>query len=157
MSLNLNDVGTIVGVVAGTAGLVLGVLNYLRDRSIIMVELQWDMKAMNMPGYDPNIPMGVIRITNSGRRPSYVSHVAIKLPKRYEGTHLLIMEGLEGKKLEEGAQPLTLQVKQEGLEKYAKDWKKLRAQVSDSTGKVWMSKRVWRGKKPSWANQQNAS
>ena len=61
------------------------------------------------------------------------------------------MDGLEGKKLEEGAPPMTIPVSQAGLEKYAKDWKRLRAQVSDSTGNVWMSPRVWRGETPSWA------
>ena len=150
-NFNLNDLGTLVGVVAGTAALVLGVLNHLRDRPTITVELQWDMTAMNLPGYDPNKPWGVIRITNVGRRPAYVSHVAINLPKGYEETHLLIMEGLQGRKLEEGAPPLTFPVKQEGLEQYARDWKKLRAQVSDATGKVWLSPRTWRGEPPSWA------
>ena len=157
INLNLNDLGTLVGVVAGTAGLVLGILNYLRDRSKVMVELQWDMTAMNLPGYDSDKPWGVIRVTNSSRRPAYVSHVAVKLPKGYEESHLLVMEGLEGKKLEEGSPPLTFPVTQDGLERYAKDWKKLRAQVSDSTGKVWMSPRIWRGQRPSWATSRNAS
>ena len=157
MNINLNDLGTLVGVIAGTAGLVLGVLNYLRDKPIISVELQWDMTAMNVPGYSSNTPLAVIRITNSGRRPIYVSHVAIKLPKGYEGSHLLVMEGIEGKKLEEGASPLTLPMTQEGLEQYSKDWKKLRAQVSDSTGKVWFSKKTWRGKPPSWVISEDAS
>jgi len=69
MNINLNDLGTLVGVIAGTAGLVLGVLNYLCDKPIISVKLQWDMTAMNVPGYDSNAPLAVIRITNSGRRP----------------------------------------------------------------------------------------
>jgi hypothetical protein len=157
VNISLNDLGTLVAVVAGTAAFVLGVLNYLRDRATVSVELQWDMKAMNAPGYDPAKSWGVIRVTNTGRRPAYVSHVAIKLPKGYEGSHLLVMEGLQGQKLEEGAPPLVFPVKQEGLEEYAKDWKKLRAQVSDSTGKVWQSPRKWRGEPPSWAKNSNAS
>jgi len=151
INLNLNDMGTLIGVIAGTAGTVLGVLNYLRDRSKIMVELQWDTTAMNLPAYDPNIPWGVIRITNVGRRPTYISHVAIKLPVGYGATHLLIMEGLQGQKVGEGAPPLIFPVKQEGLKRFSKDWKKLRAQVIDSTGKVWKSPRRSIGDQPSWA------
>lgn len=153
INLNLNDLGTLVAVVVGTAGLVLGVLNFLRDRPKVVVELQWDTTAMNLPDYDPDKFWGVIRVTNTGRRPIFISHVAIKLPKKYEDTHLLIMEGLQGTTLEEGAPPLVFPVDQDGLEKYAKGWKKLRAQVSDSTGKVWFSPRVWNGQKPSWAKQ----
>ena len=151
VNINLNDLGTLVGVVAGTAGLVLGMLNYLRDRSRVMVNLQWDMKVMNAPGYDPTKLWGVIRVTNTGRRPAYVSHVVIKLPKGYKSSRLLVKEGLQGQKLDEGAPPLPFLVNQEGLEEYAKDWKKLRAQVSDSTGKVWTSPRKGRGEPPSWA------
>ena len=154
-STTLNDLGTLIGVVAGTAALVLSLLNYLRDRHKIVVELKWDLDVMNVPGYDVNKHWGVIRITNTGRRPIYVSHVGIKLPKGYQDTHLLVMEGLQGEKLEEGAPPLTYPLDQEGLDVYKKHWKKLRAQVSDSTGKVWMSPRVWRGDPPSWALIKN--
>jgi hypothetical protein len=35
---------SIVGMVMGTAGFTLGVLNYLRDRPDIKVSLSWDMK-----------------------------------------------------------------------------------------------------------------
>lgn len=152
MSISLNDAGTLIGLVAGTAGLVLGILNYLRDNLKIAVELQWDMKPFNLPQFDENELMGVIRVTNSGRRPAYVSHVAIKCPKGYDETHLIIEETMHGKKLSEGDEPLVFPVKQRGLEKYKNEWKEVRAQISDSTGTVWYSPRVWRGKPPSWAN-----
>ena len=42
---------------------------------------------------------------------------------------------------------------EEGLEKYAKDWRKIIAQVSDSTGKVWKSKKLKRHEIPAWAHR----
>ena len=152
-NITLNDIATLFGLAAGAAGLVLGILNYLRERAKVVVDLQWDMKTMNLPQYDPNKDWGVIRITNTGRRSTYVSHVAIKLPGHCEDSHLLVMEGLQGQKLEEGAPPLVFPVSQEGLNEYAKHWKKLRAQVSDLSGKVWFSPRRYRGEVPSWAKR----
>ena len=150
MSITLNDAGTLIGIVVGTAALTLGILNYLRDNIKISVELQWDMKPFNLPQFDENELIGVIRVTNIGRRTTYVSHVAIKLPKGYDDTHLIMYESLQGKKLSEGDEPLIFPFKQPGLEKYKKKWKEVRAQISDSTGTVWYSPRVWRGKPPSW-------
>jgi len=155
-NFSLNDAATLVGLVFGSIGLAIGVMNYLRDNPKITVELQWDMTPFNLPEFDPNELVGVIRITNTGRRPAYVSHVALKLPKGYEGTHLVISEGLQGQKLSEGDPPLTFPSRQNELHQYAKDWRKLRAQVSDSTGKVWYSPRTWISKKPSWANENGS-
>ena len=155
--LTLNDLATLVGLISGTVGAVLGVLNHLRNAYKVIVELQWDMDATNAADLDPNKKWGVIRVSNIGRRPAYVSHVALGLPKGYEDSHLILMEGLQGQKLEEGAPPLTYPVDQEGLEKYGRDWRDVRAQVSDATGKVWRSPKKRRESAPSWAKQDENS
>lgn len=41
----LSEAVSVIGLVAGVAGFVFGVLNYLRDRHKIVVALQWDLAA----------------------------------------------------------------------------------------------------------------
>ena len=65
----------------GTAGLVLGILNYLRDRPNVAVTLQWDMSVTENPVIDPRKKWGVISVTSVGRRPVYIVSVALELPK----------------------------------------------------------------------------
>ena len=60
------------------------------------------------------------------------------------------MESIKGIKLGEGDSPQTFIADQEGLEVYSKDWRKITAQVNDSTGKVWRSKKLKKNEKPSW-------
>lgn len=142
---------SVVGLVSGVAGFVLGVLNYLRDRHEVNVLLRWDLDVTPDSGYDATKKWGVITVTNVGRRSTYVSHVALKLPKGYDHSHLLIMGGIRGKKLTEGDPSEIFIVDQTGMEQYAKDWRKIIAQVSDSTGKVWYSKTPKSNETPSWA------
>jgi hypothetical protein len=147
--MELRDVVSVVGLIFGVAGSVLGVLNYLRDRHQVEVSLRWDMDVTPQSGYDHTKKWGMIVVTNVGRRPTYVSHVALKLPKNHEHTYLLICDGILGKKLSEGDPSEVFVIDQDGLEKYSDDWNKVVAQVSDSSGKVWLSKSPT--KKPSWA------
>jgi len=45
---------------------------------------------------------------------------------------------------------LILEVEQDDLEQYARNWWLLRAEVQDATGRVWRSPML-QGKVPSWA------
>ena len=145
---------SVVGLVFGVSGFVLGVMSYLRDRHAVTVSLQWDLDVTQGSGYDHTKKWGVIRVTNTGRRTTYVSHVALKLPMGYDHTHLVIMGGIVGKKLSEGDPSETYVVEQAGMERYAKDWRRIVAQVNDSTGKAWYSEKLNAKAKPSWANGQ---
>ena len=149
--MTLTETVSVIGLVSGVAGFVLGVLNYFRDRHKVDVLLQWDLDVTPDSGYDATKKWGVITVTNVGRRSTYVSHVALKLPKGYDHSHLLIMGGIRGKKLTEGDPSEIFVVDQSGMEHYAKDWRKIVAQVSDSTGKVWYSKKLKANETPSWA------
>jgi hypothetical protein len=149
--MTLTEVVAVVALVFGVAGFVLGVLNYLRDRHKVIVALQWDLDVTENSGYDHTKKWGLITVTNVGRRPTYISHVALKLPKGHDHSHLLIMGGLQGKKLTEGDPSEIFVVSQDGLQQYAKDWRDIVAQVSDSTSRVWYSDKLRHAETPSWA------
>ena len=150
--MTLAEFISVAGLIFGLSGFILGILNYLRDRAHIEVTLQWDLTVTPGTEYDPAKPWGLITVTNAGRRSAYVSHVALRLPrKKFEDSHLVIMSGIAGKKLSEGDQSERYLVSQDGMEEYARHWRDIVAQVSDSTGKVWKSKKLDRKAIPSWA------
>ena len=142
------------GLMFGLAGFVLGVMNYLRDRAKIVVELQWDMKVTPGGPYASNKSYGAVRVANVGRRAIYISHASLRLPKGHDASHLLLADGIPGKKLSEGDSPQVYAILQDDLARYAKDWRKVVAEVSDSTGRTWTSRKIARDKTPSWAQQQ---
>lgn len=135
-----------VGSVLGAVGTTLGVLNFFRDKAKIDVYLQWDMADTHSEE-----KLGVIRVTNTGRRAVYYSHVALRLPPFCDPPCFLISGGLRGKKISEGDEPQIYTVEQSDMGKYKKHWRAMRAQVTDSTGKVWESKKLRRNAVPSWA------
>jgi hypothetical protein len=149
--MSLTEFVSAAGLMFGLTGFVLGVMNYLRDRAKITVELQWDMNVTPGGPYDPSKSYGVVRVTNIGRRAIYISHASLRLPKGHDASHLLLADGVPGKKLSEGEAPQIYAILQDNLVRYAKDWRKVIAQVSDSTGKTWTSRKVPRGRVPSWA------
>ncbi len=149
--MTITDVAAILGAIFGTAGLVLGILNYLRDRPEVLVKLYWDMSVTDNPKYDPKKKWCLVTVTNCGRRPIYISHASLKLPKGYKATHLLIQEAIRGQRLGEGDPPASYVVSQDGMEDYKKDWHKIRAAVTDTAGKEYLSK-VDKSKRPSWAS-----
>ena len=150
--MGLSETASLLAIILGTTGTVLGILNYNRDKAKINVTLQWDLKILDSPKYDENKSWGTITVTNIGRRPIYISHASIKLPRGYDIGYLIIAEGISGKKLSEGDPPETFILSQEGLEKYSADWKKLRAIVIDITGKEYRSKKVRMRKAQSWVS-----
>jgi hypothetical protein len=88
---------SILGMLLGTAGFVLSVFNYLRDRPCLTVTLQWNMKNLGT-----GETKGLICVTNTGRRPVFISIVALELPKGFPHTHIILEQSIEGKKLGEG-------------------------------------------------------
>jgi len=144
--ITLNDIATVFGLIIGVSAFVLSILNYHRDKAKIHINLQWNMESIN-----DNDLHGIISISNTGRRPIYISHLALKLPKNYNSEYLLIMDGLSGQKLTEGDAPLIFTIPHNEMDIYKNDWKTIIAQVTDSSGKIWKSKEV--KDKPLWAKQ----
>lgn len=151
--VTLTDFIAVLGLVSGVAGTILGVLSFFRDRPKVDVSLQWDLEVTPGTEFDSTKLWGIVTVTNVGRRPIFVSHAALKLPKGYEGTHLVINSGIAGKTLTEAAPSERYVVTQEGLEAYAKDWRDVIAQVNDSHGRTWRSKRLPASEMPSWAKR----
>lgn len=149
-NITISELTGLLGLIFGVIGTSIGVFNFWRDKGKLVVRLQWDMA---ITGESEEKRVGCITVTNSGRRAVFMSHVALRLPKGHEHSHFLIREGLKGQKLSEGDPPAVFPVDQEGLEQYAKEWKDVRAQVSDSTGKEWLSKQITVA--PSWAKSPN--
>lgn len=149
-NITISELTGLLGLIFGVIGTSIGVFNFWRDKGKLVVRLQWDMA---ITGESEGKQVGCITVTNSGRRAVFMSHVALRLPKGHEHSHFLIREGLKGQKLSEGDPPAVFPVDQEGLEQYAKEWKDVRAQVSDSTGKEWLSKKI--SVAPSWAKSPN--
>lgn len=148
--MTLTELAALVGMVFGTGGLVLGILNYLRDKPRIKVRLSWDGRIINSALHDEKKLWGHVTVTNYGRRPIYITSVSIFLPKQFAGSKLLLLESIEGRKLGEGDAPATFVIDQDNLtSEYAPHWKKMRPIVYDSSGKKYVGPSV--KEQPSWA------
>jgi len=150
-ALSLTDIAAFCGLVFGLTGFILGILNYLRDRARVTVNVVWDMTFTNNPVYDPKKIWGIITVANVGRRPIYLSHASLRIPKGYGIAHLLLTDSVTGKKVAEGDPPLQFPIDQTDLAKYAKNWRNIHAEIVDSTGRMWKSRKLRRKDKPSWA------
>lgn len=137
--MSISETTGLLGLIFGLVGTMIGVFNYLRDRCRVVVLLQWDMA---ITGDDATKRFACITVTNVGRRAVYISHVALRLPKGEEISHFLFRDGLKGQKLSEGDPPAIFYADQSGLEAYVGKRQAIVAQVSDSTGKEWVSKKV---------------
>jgi hypothetical protein len=134
--------------ILGTAGFVMSVMNYLRDRPKVKVFLKWDMTPI-IEG--KQIQMGILRVTNIGRRPIYISLAALQVPKGFRHSHLILKGSMAGKKLLESDAPVTFSVNYDGLAQYSHDWQKVRGYVEDSAGRRYVSKKLPKTEVPSWA------
>jgi hypothetical protein len=142
----LTATASILGMLLGTAGFVMSILNYLRDRAKVKITLRWNMRIV-----ETGELMGLVRVTNIGRRPVFISVVALEVPKGFEYPYLLLKQSIQGTKLGESEKPLGLPVSYGSLSPYSKVWRKMRAYAEDSTGKRYYSKFPAKGvETPSW-------
>lgn len=144
-------VTAILGAVLGAVGFTISILAFLRDRPRITVALNWDLESIERPGFR----IGLVSVTNIGRRAVYIGAVALELPKHAEYKALLLKASIPGKRLGEGDPPAKFMVNYNKLEKYKADWKRIRAFAEDSTGEKYYSEftRI----KPSWADERRPS
>ena len=103
------------------------------------------------PVEDTTKKMGIVRVTNIGRRPIYISVAALEVPKGFRYSHLILKESMPGRKLSEGDPPATFSVNYDGLAHYSKHWRKVRGYVEDSAGGKYVSKKLPKSEVPSWA------
>lgn len=144
-AITTTDFTALAALVVGLASLAVSYGNYLRDKARVAVRLQWDMTI-----YPTNQDVGIVTVTNVGRRPIFISHAALELNKTRQ--FLLLAESVPGIKLAEGDQPKQFIVEYDkNLKKWANDWDQIVVQITDSTGKIWRSNRKEIKKRPSWA------
>ena len=151
--ITITQVTGLLGLVFGIVGTILGILNYLRDRARVQVSLKWDMSVTDNPLYDSKKLWGCVWVGNTGRRPIFVSHVALRLPKGFKNSHLVLYDGIAGVRLAEGDPVKQYILNQDGQEEFGLHWREVVAQVSDASGRVWKSKKLRETKVPSWARR----
>jgi hypothetical protein len=155
--ITITDINAVLGILFGITGMTLGLMSYFKDRPKVVVNLKWDMKIIGDPNRKPDEFVGMVTVANVGRRPIYLSHVALKLPKCAGHGYMILQEGISGNKLAEGDPPKIFTINhsemvkglQEEIKKQPGLWKHIRAQVTDSASKNYLSNRV--KEKPSWA------
>jgi hypothetical protein len=136
----------ILGAVLGSAALAVSVMTYLRDKPRLKILLQWDMTETQR-----GTLMGLVRVTNIGRRPVHLGIVALEIAPetKLKYGHLVLNDSIKGKRLEEGDKPEAFIVNYDQIAQYKEHWDKIRAMAEDSTGKAYYS--PYPKKKPSWA------
>ncbi len=139
----LTIAGSVLGMIFGTAGLTLGVLNYRRDRPEVKVTLAW-----NMVNLQTKKVMGLIKVTNTGRRAVFISVAALEIPN--SSAVYVLNDSLSGAKLGEGDKPAAYFVSHDGLAKHSQNWRRIRAFVEVSTGQRYYSSYPRRNEPPPW-------
>jgi hypothetical protein len=136
----------ILGAVLGSAALAVSMMTYLRDKPKLKVLLQWDMTETQL-----GTMMGLVRVTNIGRRPVHLGIVALEIAPetKCKHGHLILNDSIKGKRLDEGDKPEAFIVNYNQMVEYKDHWDKIRALAEDSTGKKYYSD--YPKKKPSWA------
>jgi hypothetical protein len=145
---------SLIGTLSGTAGVVLGVLNYLRDRPVAVVGLRWDLEALDKHLQPAGPPVGVVSVVNKGRRPLFIKLVYLQTPRRSGRDQYLLVPGTQqGQKLTEGDPELVLPLREDVQtflrQNLAADWAKIYAVAEDNCGRKYRSKAP--GTQPSWA------
>ena len=150
MPTELKDAAALIGAITGPAGLLLAALVYFRDRPIVRVDLQFDMEGV------PPVPAGtyfVVSVYNLGRRPIYLSHAHLTVPRwarrALGATHVILGSGLQGVTIAEGGPPHRVPTDQVNMERFAKIWPYMRAAVIDAAGRHHYSD--WPTTAPTWA------
>ena len=140
--MTIEALASLIGAITGPAGLTIALLVYFRDRSKVRVILGWDRIMVGGPVEDKKT-YTQITIINSGRRPIYLSHASIELPKRVSNKYgtLLFSDGIDGVTLGEGARPhvVTADQNHENIKNHLQEWWKLRAAVVDASGQKYYS------------------
>jgi hypothetical protein len=138
--ITLSELAAVLGMILGTAGFVTGLMNYLRDRPMIKVGVNWHMEEVHTA-----VKMGMVFVTNLGRRPIFISAAVMLVPKGFDDrSHFLLAESIPGKKLSEGDAPVAFKIDNKGMEKYAKVWREVRVYVEDSAGRKYFAKKLAR-------------
>jgi hypothetical protein len=145
-TITVTELAAILGMVLGTAGFVMGLMNYLRDRPKIKVGLNW-----NMVDSRTDEKFGMFIVSNIGRRPIFISAAVMTVPRTFKPNDFFLMESIQGRKLSEGDAPAKFRIRSEGMEQYAEVWRDVRVYVEDSAGRKYFAKKLRKSRIPPWA------
>jgi len=154
-TVTLSNLAALAGMVLGTAGSVMSLMNYLRDRPRVRVSLSWDLTPIQ-DTEQVGEQIGVLSITNVGRRPIFISIAAVEVPQTFrKRAHLVVLESSSGQRLAEGDPPLkyVLRYKDLKLSPYSNRWRQVRGYAEDSAGKRYVSKKPPKSPVPSWVKE----
>jgi hypothetical protein len=73
VNITLSNLAALLGMVLGTAGFVMSLMNYSRDKPKVIVSLRWDMALL-----DTHETIGLVSVTNVGQRPIFITVVALQ-------------------------------------------------------------------------------
>lgn len=149
LTVDIKDWASLGGLVLGAAGFTTSLLAFFRDRARIRVTLTFNMEPLEPTPADADSLWSVVSVSNIGRRPMFVSHIGLSTASwrrwRTTRTTLVVWDGLQGRKLEEGAGPWVVPCRQgKALAEYGPGAKRLRAFVTDSAGRCYWSRAVVR-------------
>lgn len=142
--ITLSGVAAVLGMMLGTAGFVMGLMNYLRDKPMVKVSVNWHMADSRS-----HEKFGMVVVANVGRRPIFITAAVMLAPRAFEPRHFLLMESVQGHKLSEGDPPAKFRVALDGMEQYGKVWRDVRIYVEDSAGRKYFAKK--QSRVPPWA------
>lgn len=147
--MDINDTVALIGAITGPIGLVVALLVYFKDRPVVKVTMKWDMLSLG-DATTSEKKFCCVTIYNIGRRPIYLSHVHIKIPRKGAGD-ILFTGGISGVTLPEGAPPHLVYAdqSQQEIRRHGNVWWRLRATVIDAAGKYYHSD--WPTRAPQWA------
>lgn len=134
----ITPIAALLGAISGSAGLAIGILNYLRERPRLVIRVILNAKSVE-PGMLHSASSAVIWISNGGRRPVYVCDVLLFRGRKIPPLRLSTFA--ETKRLEEGSPPLHYQVPIALLGSTAAGKPRCRAVAVDSAGRRYKSPR----------------
>ncbi len=88
ISFTLTDLLATWGTLSGTAGLVIALFSYLRDRAKVVIKVTKDWNVIGSPIHDRNKLYINVNVANKGRRPVTISKVGFVFLKRVGGAIL---------------------------------------------------------------------
>ncbi len=118
-----------IGAFTGAAALVLGIMNYWRDRGSLKVELAENVIITGMPAYPQHRRWGVVYVANRGRRPIWFSSVSLILST---GEQAFLFDSRPAK-LDEGSEPARAVFDKSDLDE--RGFRILCARATDSLGR----------------------
>ena len=138
----------ILGAITGSAGLALGIANFLRDRSKVRVSLFGGRRVLNAPEYDPEKTYFAVLVANVGRRPIYLTNVSLWLPGK---PWAVLHDGLRNPDtFLEGGAPKHYLVEEVLFKDLTNRWAGIRAVVWDAAGKKYVSNPL--AGRPTWGD-----